>query len=379
MGNSQGRVPQASWPARAARSAVPALLVGFATTGIVLAAAGSAVDPNSARVPAASVVGATAEPQSLGREQRTSRSADAARAALSEAVQEKADKIKAAKMAAVKAKAAKAKAARAKAEAEVVAKAKVAQRARTATRAAARARAKAAAEAPTLTVVDTMYSRVYLNVRARNRADSRLITVLNSGSKVAVTRTVRGGWRYISYRGAGGWVRNQYLVQSKPKPKARAAAKPEARAAAKPKARAAAKPKARAAAKTSAGISGAACAGGSRVERGLTPDAVRVHRAICARFPSVKAYGGVRADSLPEHPSGRALDAMIPDRGTGWAIANYVRANAKRLGVSEVLFDRRIWTVQRSGEGWRTFPDRGSVAANHQDHVHVSVYGDAGG
>jgi hypothetical protein len=103
-----------------------------------------------------------------------------------------------------------------------------------------------------------------------------------------------------------------------------------------------------------------------------------VHRAICARYPSVKAFGGVRADSLPEHPSGRALDAMISDSGSGWAIARWVRANAKQLGASEVLYAQHIWTVQRSSEGWRTFPDRGSVTANHYDHVHVS-FGRLGG
>ena len=200
-------------------------------------------------------------------------------------------------------------------------------------------------------MVGTRYTRVALNVRARASAGSRLITVLKSGSKVAVTGTVRGGWRYVSYRGAGGWVKNQYLVRSKPKARTTT---------------------------TSTGISSRACAGGSRVESGLTPDAIRVHRAICARFPSVRAYGGVRADSLPEHPSGRALDAMIASKGTGWAIANYVRANARRLGVSQVLFDRRIWTVQRGGEGWRSFSDRGSATANHEDHVHVTVYGRSG-
>jgi hypothetical protein len=150
-------------------------------------------------------------------------------------------------------------------------------------------------------------------------------------------------------------VKNRYLVKSKPKTSSSTSSAP------------------------ASGISSAACAAGSAVEPGLTSDAVRVHRAICARFPAVKAYGGVRADSLPEHPSGRALDAMISNTGTGWAIANFVRANAKRLGVSQVIFDRRIWTVQRGGEGWRNFGDRGSVSANHEDHVHVTVYGSSGG
>jgi hypothetical protein len=216
---------------------------------------------------------------------------------------------------------------------------------------------------PVLRVVGTRYTGVSLNVRAQGDAGSKLLAVLAPGSKVPVTGTVRGQWRYIAYRGAGGWVKNQYLVQSKPKPKAAPRPKPHA----KPS------PVSR-----SVGISSVRCSGGSAVESGLRPDAIRVHRAICARFPSVKAYGGVRADSLPEHPSGRALDAMVSNTGTGWAIANYVRANAKRLGVSQVLFDRRIWTVQRGSEGWRSFADRGSPTANHEDHVHVTVYGSAG-
>ena len=69
---------------------------------------------------------------------------------------------------------------------------------------------------------------------------------------------------------------------------------------------------------------------------------------------------------------------MIPNSSVGQAIANYVRANAKALGVSEVIWSQRIWTVQRSGEGWRSMSDRGSPTANHYDHVHVTVYGSSG-
>ena len=59
----------------------------------------------------------------------------------------------------------------------------------------------------------------------------------------------------------------------------------------------------------------------------------------------------------------------------GWAVANWVRAHAGELGVSEVLYSQRIWSRLRAGEGWRPFSDRGSSTANHYDHVHVSVYG----
>ena len=58
----------------------------------------------------------------------------------------------------------------------------------------------------------------------------------------------------------------------------------------------------------------------------------------------------------------------------GDAIAAYVRAHAKELGVSEVIWAQRIWTVQRSSEGWRYMEDRGSTTANHYDHVHVTTY-----
>jgi hypothetical protein len=114
------------------------------------------------------------------------------------------------------------------------------------------------------------------------------------------------------------------------------------------------------------------------VESGLTPDAIRVHRAICSRFPQVRSFGGVRADSLPAHPSGRALDAMVSSTSLGWQIANYVRDNRRRLGVSEVIFAQKIWTVQRAGEGWRSMSNRGSASANHYDHVHVTVFGSTG-
>jgi hypothetical protein len=66
---------------------------------------------------------------------------------------------------------------------------------------------------------------------------------------------------------------------------------------------------------------------------------------------------------------------MISNAAVGQQMANWVRAHAKQLGVSEVIYRQHIWTVQRSSEGWRGMSDRGSATANHYDHVHVSVYG----
>ena len=77
------------------------------------------------------------------------------------------------------------------------------------------------------------------------------------------------------------------------------------------------------------------------------------------------------------HGAGLALDIMCTG-SLGDAVAAYVRAHAGELGVSEVIWAQRIWTVQRGGEGWRPMSDRGSSTANHYDHVHVSVYGNSG-
>lgn len=126
---------------------------------------------------------------------------------------------------------------------------------------------------------------------------------------------------------------------------------------------------------TPVGISGAPCPSGSGVEAGLTSNAVAVHRAVCAEFPQAGSYLGLRPGDPDEHGQGRALDIMVSfGSSLGDRIAAWVRAHHARLGVSEVLWSQRIWTVQRSSEGWRPMPDMGSATANHENHVHVTVY-----
>jgi hypothetical protein len=109
------------------------------------------------------------------------------------------------------------------------------------------------------------------------------------------------------------------------------------------------------------------------MESGLVPDAVALHRTVCAHFPQVKVYGGYRPDG--EHADGHAVDIMVySDSGLGQAIADWVRANAAALHVDDVIWSQHIWTTQRAAEGWRLMPDRGSPTANHEDHVHVRVF-----
>jgi uncharacterized protein YraI len=206
-----------------------------------------------------------------------------------------------------------------------------------------------------LKVVDSKYATTQLNVRTQPSADSSVVGTVSKGTKLSVTRTISNGFRYISYRGKGRWVKNQYLSDTKPKSTTAISSNSSG----------------------SGGISGAPCPSGSSVEDGLTPDAIRVHRAVCHRYPQVTSFLGVRSSS-GYHGEGRALDCMISNSTVGWDLAKWVRANASRLGVMEVIYRQQIWTVQRSSEGWRPMEDRGSPTANHMDHVHVSVYGNSG-
>ena len=85
---------------------------------------------------------------------------------------------------------------------------------------------------------------------------------------------------------------------------------------------------------------------------GLVPNARVLAAYIIATYPGVQSIGGVRADALPDHPSGRAIDIMIgSDMGLGDAINADIQSQSGRFGVAYTM--------------WRV--------ANHFNHVHVTV------
>ena len=97
------------------------------------------------------------------------------------------------------------------------------------------------------------------------------------------------------------------------------------------------------------------------------------------------APGGVSTGHMvgSAHYEGRAVDIFVrpvsaADKVRGWAIAQYLVAMADRLSIRTVIFDGRIWTRDRSGDGWRTYhpPERSGdpVVLEHRDHVHVDVF-----
>lgn len=108
---------------------------------------------------------------------------------------------------------------------------------------------------------------------------------------------------------------------------------------------------------------------GVAVEAGLQPNAILAARAVSQQFPQIATIGGVRPDSKPWHPSGLAIDIMIPNHDSpegialGDQIMAYALANAGRFGLQDVIWRGTYYTPagpQASGYG-------------HFDHVHITV------
>ncbi|WP_237707847.1 peptidoglycan DD-metalloendopeptidase family protein [Hoyosella subflava] len=111
----------------------------------------------------------------------------------------------------------------------------------------------------------------------------------------------------------------------------------------------------------------------------LQVDSIRVARAVAQRFPSVQTIGGWRpVDAYPDHPSGRAVDIMIPDyesgegRELGNRIKNYLLTHREFFNIEYMIW--RQMYIPAEGQP-NQMPDRGTPTENHFDHVHVTVVG----
>ncbi|HWJ09700.1 MAG TPA: hypothetical protein VNS46_10015 [Nocardioides sp.] len=174
-----------------------------------------------------------------------------------------------------------------------------------------------------------------LNLWTRPDKAGRKVGEVDEGEKVLVTGRTYGERVEIVLKGRSRWVTAGHLSDEKPLSIA------------------------------------ASCTNGTSVPDGVSPNIKKVHQAVCANFPEVTTYGTFRGDG--EHAQGIAVDIMTSG-ARGWEIAEFVRANYAALGVSYVIYSQKIWSVERSGEGWRGMSDRGSTTANHYDHVHVTTY-----
>jgi uncharacterized protein YraI len=187
------------------------------------------------------------------------------------------------------------------------------------------------------------YATTSLNIRSTYEDSYTLIAEVPRGTELSITGVVKQGRMQIIYQNAVRWVTNKYLSKSKPS-------------------------------------AGAPDPSWAKVEKNLQPNAIQVHRAIRANFPQITTIYGWRRDVTPDHPAGRALDLMIPNYKTtagkklGGEVATWLRTNARSLDVHYVIWNQRIWNIQRDSEGWRYMADRGGDSANHKNHVHVTVW-----
>ncbi|QWC85807.1 hypothetical protein KLP28_03390 [Nocardioidaceae bacterium] len=210
-------------------------------------------------------------------------------------------------------------------------------------------------------VEDKRWAREDVNLRLGPGERFKAAGALDFRDGVGVTGLTSGKWLQVKREGRSMWVHRAFMAKERP---------PKPEPVVVESTGTSESTESATSGSSAAPASSGVCSNGTSVSGGA--NVIAVHNAICAAFPSITSYGTYRADST-YHATGRAIDAMVSG-DLGWQVAEYVRANASSLGVSEVIYAQQIWTVERSSEGWRPMEDRGSATANHFDHVHVSTY-----
>jgi hypothetical protein len=182
-----------------------------------------------------------------------------------------------------------------------------------------------------------LWTTADLNVWDAAADDATKVGLLDAVKKVLVTGRRDNGRAEVVIDGTARWVSVDYLVKEKPEE----------------------------------GPSlGGQCTNGSSVSAGRATIS-QIHNVVCANWPQITSYGTWRNDG--SHGQGRAIDIMVSGQ-TGWDVANFLRDNYSTYGIEYIIYAQHIWSVDRAGEGWRGMSNRGSVTANHFDHVHVTVY-----
>jgi len=112
----------------------------------------------------------------------------------------------------------------------------------------------------------------------------------------------------------------------------------------------------------------------------VTPRMRNVRTIIDQKFGPFPTIGCFRAGDQ-DHGTGTACDFMESTGGKmpsaaaqahGDRGAQYAIDHASSLGVKYIIWKQRIYDI-RAGGGWDPMEDRGSITANHFDHVHISV------
>lgn len=214
----------------------------------------------------------------------------------------------------------------------------------------------AAAPAPQTLNTTTAYTTTAVNLRTGPSIDYRVVRVLNTNTEVQLTGVTQDGFSQVSDEGQLRWISTTYLASS-PVTTSPAPGATQGPAAPAP--------------------SGATTlnTGGSSGLDSLRDSTKSIVYQVRATFPQITTIYGVRQDPLPDHPSGRAIDLMMPnganDQVLGDQIAAWLQANANSMNIEYIIWRQRIWINGQSG--WTWMADRGGVTANHYDHIHITV------
>ncbi|MDR1791491.1 MAG: SH3 domain-containing protein [Propionibacteriaceae bacterium] len=202
--------------------------------------------------------------------------------------------------------------------------------------------------APEVDTETTVFTRAYTigptQVLAKPDAKSKSIATVEPGQKLSVSTETSSGYRLVQVDDQEGWVDADSLTEETPE--------------------------------LAAGIYEAPCnRNKAGFEDKLKPMTIKIYRSVCQLFPDINSIGGWRAGGRAYHKNGRALDFMLTPKkesALGWKIAAYLVEHYKEFDIDHIIFEQKIWTPY--SQSWRKMADRGSITANHYNHVHVAVH-----
>ncbi|MGB3955428.1 MAG: SH3 domain-containing protein [Brooklawnia sp.] len=206
-----------------------------------------------------------------------------------------------------------------------------------------------------VTTTSKAYTTTAVNLRTGPSTNYRIIRVLSVNTEVSLTGVTQDGFSQVNDGGELRWISTTYLSDSPVSTSPGSVQGPNAPA---------------------PDGSHSLTFGGSSGLTQLRESTKQVVYAVRENYPQIHTMYGYRQDPLPDHPSGRAVDIMMPnganDVALGDDIAAFLQRNANSLNIEYLIWRQRIWINGQSG--WTWMADRGGITANHYDHIHVTVY-----
>jgi hypothetical protein len=115
-------------------------------------------------------------------------------------------------------------------------------------------------------------------------------------------------------------------------------------------------------------------------EDGLQVNTIGIKRVLENMFPGIVDIGGFREDAIEDHPSGKAIDVMIPNWDTpegkayGDQIVAFLRANGSAMGVDSFIWQDN-WQDLNGNTSFLDLASTQGPTQGHMDHIHIKTTG----